>query len=77
MGENRAEASLQRPHQLNLKVEVTTDTANAKDKDAKFFKKFDIVVATNCPKDKLVRIYSICRAGKVLFSAGKFSDFSG
>ena len=61
----------------NIQVEVTADTANAKDKDAEFFKKFGIVLATNCPNDELVRINSICRAEKVLFYAGKFSDFSG
>jgi len=77
IGENRAEASLQRLQQLNPMVEVTADIANAKDKDAEFFKKFDIVVATNCSKDELVRINSICRKEKVLFYAGDVFGFFG
>ena len=58
-------------------MEVTADTANAKDKDAELFKKFDIVVATNYPKDELVRINSICRKEKVLFYAGNVFGFFG
>jgi len=77
LGENRAEASLQRLQQLNPMVDVTADTANSKDKDAEFFKKFDIVVATNCTKEESVRINSICRAEKVLFYAGDVFGFFG
>jgi len=77
LGENRAEASLQRLQQLNPMVDVTADTAVSKDKDAGFFKNFDIVVATNCTKDELIRINSICRAEKVLFYAGDVFGFFG
>ena len=58
-------------------MDVTADTANSKDKDAEFFKKFDIVVATNCTKEESVRINSICRAEKVLFYAGDVFGFFG
>jgi len=77
IGENRAEASLQRLQQLNPMVNVTADMGNSKDKEVEFFKMFDIVVATNCSKDELVRINSICRAEKVLFYAGDVYGFFG
>jgi len=77
VGENRAEASLQRLQNLNPMVKVEADTGNSKDKQAEFFKMFDIVVATNCSKDELVRINSICRAEKVLFYAGDIFGFFG
>lgn len=77
LGVNRAEASLQRLQQLNPMVDVTADTASSKSKDAEFFKKFDIIVATNCAKKELVRINSICRAEKVLFYAGDVFGFFG
>merc|ERR1712227_158764 len=47
LGQNRAEASLQRLQQLNPMVKVSATSTETKDKDAEFFKKFDIVVATN------------------------------
>jgi len=77
VGENRAEASLERLQQLNPMVEVTTDKSATTEKDAEFFKQFDIVIATNCPKDELVRINSICRAEKVKFYAGDIMGFYG
>jgi ubiquitin-like 1-activating enzyme E1 A len=77
IGENRAEASLERLQQLNPMVEVTTDKAATTEKDTDFFKQFDIVIATNCPKDELVRINTICRAEKVKFYAGDIMGFYG
>ena len=56
---------------------MTADTASSKSKEAAFFKKFDIIVATNCAKKELVRINSICRAEKVLFYAGDVFGFFG
>jgi len=77
IGDNRAEASLDRLQQLNPMVTVSADKDKTTDKQAEFFKKFDIVVATNCGKDELVRINSICRAEKVLFYAGDVFGFYG
>jgi len=77
IGENRAEASLQRLQQLNPMVDVTADKGETKEKQAEFFKKFDIVVVTNCVKEELVRINSICRAENVLFYAGDVFGFFG
>jgi len=77
VGQNRAEASLQRLQQLNPMVKVSADKGKTQDKDAEFFKKFDVVVATNCSKEELLRINSICRSEKILFYAGDVFGFYG
>jgi len=77
IGTNRAEASLDRLQQLNPMVEVTADSSKSCQKDAEFFKQFDIVIATTCPKEELVRLNSICRAEKILFFAGDVMGFYG
>merc|ERR1712059_180325 len=77
VGSNRAEASLQRVQQLNPMVEVTADSGCSKDKNADFFKQFDLVVATTCNKEELIRINSICRAENIFFYAGDVFGFFG
>jgi len=77
VGNNRAQASLQRVQQLNPMVEVTADPASSEEKDAEFFQKFDVVVATTCGQAELVRINSICRAANILFYAGDVFGFFG
>lgn len=77
VGSNRAEASLQRVQQLNPMVEVTADSGCSKDKTADFFKQFDLVVATTCNKEELIRINSICRAENIFFYAGDVFGFFG
>jgi len=77
VGSNRAEASQQRLQQLNPMVEVTADTEASKEKTAEFFKQFDVVIATTCDKDELIRINSICRAENILFYAGDVFGFYG
>jgi len=77
VGKNRAEASLARVQQLNPMVEVTADPASSEEKDADFFKKFDVVIATTCSQAELVRINSICRAANILFYAGDVFGFFG
>jgi len=77
VGKNRAESSLQRLQQLNPMVTVSADPGKSQDKTEEFFKGFDVVVATNCSKDELVRINSICRAEKTLFYAGDIFGFYG
>merc|ERR1712029_1116895 len=42
-----------------------------------YFKKFDVVIATNCCKEELLRINSICRAENILFYAGDIFGFYG
>ena len=56
---------------------MSADSAKSQDKTDEFFKDFDVVVATNCSKDELVRINSICRAEKTLFYAGDIFGFYG
>jgi ubiquitin-like 1-activating enzyme E1 A len=77
VGSNRAEASLLRLQQLNPMVEVTADPTDSTVKDAEFFQKFEVVVATTCSQAELVRINSICRAAKILFYAGDVFGFFG
>jgi len=77
VGTNRAEASLQRLQQLNPMVNVTADTENSKAKSAEFFKQFDLIVATTCNKEELIRINSLCRAENILFYAGDVFGFYG
>merc|ERR1712025_1429218 len=77
LGQNRAEASLQRLQQLNPMVKVSATPSKSQDKDSEFFKTFDVVVATNCNKEELLRINSICRAENILFYAGDVFGFYG
>jgi len=77
IGSNRAEASLQRLQALNPMVDVTADSGATKDKEAEFFRMFDIVIATNCDREESVRINSICRTENVLFYAGAVFGFYG
>lgn len=56
---------------------MSADKGKTQDKDAEFFKKFDVVVATNCSKEELLRINSICRSEKILFYAGDVFGFYG
>jgi len=77
VGSNRAEASLSRLQQLNPMVEVTADTTNIKDKGEDFFKEFDIVIATTCSKDELIRINGLCRKENVMFFGGGVFGFYG
>ena len=58
-------------------VKVSADSGKTQEKDVEFFKQFDVVIATNCAKEELVRINSICRAEKVLFYAGDIFGFYG
>nr|CAD7404639.1 unnamed protein product [Timema cristinae] len=70
VGKNRAEASLSRAQELNVMVTVRADTDNVEDKSDTFFQQFNIVVATECSQDQLVRINNICRENNVLFFCG-------
>ena len=49
----------------------------SEEKEADFFKKFDVVIATTCSQAELVRINSICRAANILFYAGDVFGFFG
>lgn len=45
-----------------LKVKVSAVKSKTKDKEVDYFKQFDVVIATNCDKEELLRINSICRS---------------
>jgi len=77
VGSNRAEASLDRLQQLNPMVEVSADKGSSTEKDAAYFQQFDIVIATNCSKEELIRLNAICRAEKIKFYAGDVMGFYG
>ncbi|XP_070577490.1 SUMO-activating enzyme subunit 1-like [Ptychodera flava] len=69
VGKNRAEASLERTKELNPNVEVLVDTANVSDKPKEFFQKFNIVCATCCDCETLLKINEICHESNVKFFA--------
>ena len=62
---------------LIFQVKVSANPTETKDKDADFFKNFDVVVATNCNKEEILRINAICRTENVLFYAGDIYGFYG
>ena len=47
VGQNRAQASLERLKQRNPMVEITADEENLDVKEKAFFEKFDVVIVTN------------------------------
>ncbi|XP_068081946.1 SUMO-activating enzyme subunit 1 [Anabrus simplex] len=70
IGKNRAVASLKRAQQLNSMVTVSADTDNVDDKPDSYFAEFDIVCATECTTQQLIRINQICREKLVKFFCG-------
>ncbi|XP_050674766.1 SUMO-activating enzyme subunit 1 [Leptidea sinapis] len=70
VGENRAEASLQRAKALNPMVEVTTETKSVDDLPDSFFTQFDIVCATGLKQEQLERINNACRDSNKKFLCG-------
>jgi len=58
-------------------VKVSAVNGKTKDKEADYFKQFDVVIATNCDQEELIRINSTCRAEKILFYAGDIFGFYG
>ncbi|XP_045501890.1 SUMO-activating enzyme subunit 1 [Colias croceus] len=70
LGENRAEASLQRAKALNPMVEVTTETKAVDDLPDSFFTEFDIVCATGLKQEQLERINNACRDANKKFLCG-------
>ena len=73
----RAQSSLQRTRQLNPMVSVSYDTADVADKKKEFFKQFDVVCATGCSKQQLLRISKICHEEKIKFFAGDVHGYYG
>ncbi|XP_041984813.1 SUMO-activating enzyme subunit 1 [Aricia agestis] len=70
VGENRAEASLQRARALNPMVEVSAETKAVDDLPDNYFSAFDIVCATGLKQEQLERINNICRDNNKKFLCG-------
>lgn len=66
----RAEASVSRAQQLNPMVQVTADSEDVADKPDTFFGDFDVICATECPVEQLIRINQICREKGIKFFCG-------
>jgi ubiquitin-like 1-activating enzyme E1 A len=69
LGKNRAEASLTRAQALNPMVELKVDTGKLSDKDAGFFKQFDVVVINEASTDEQLRINNLCRQDNIKYFA--------
>jgi len=61
---------LSRAQQLNPMVQVTADSEDVADKPDTFFGDFDVICATECPVEQLIRINQICREKGVKFFCG-------
>lgn len=61
IGKKIAEEVVLKAQALNPLVNIVVDTENVADKDAKYFEKFTIVVATNISSTLLLKIDKICR----------------
>lgn len=70
IGENRAEASLQRARALNPMVDVTAETRGVDELPDNFFAEFDIVCATGLKQEQLERINNACRDNNKKFLCG-------
>lgn len=77
VGNNRAEVSLQRARALNPMVEIFADIDSVDEKDGKFFKEFNVVVATGLSKKQLETVNDHCRAANVKFFAGDVWGMTG
>ncbi|CAZ81500.1 unnamed protein product [Tuber melanosporum] len=61
VGLNRAEAAAPALQRLNPRVAVNIDTSDPRGKDAEFYGKFDIVIATELDLDCLIHVNDITR----------------
>ncbi|CAB3229044.1 unnamed protein product [Arctia plantaginis] len=70
IGENRAEASVQRAKALNPMVEITTETKSVDNLTDSYFTQFDVVCATGLKQEQLERINNACRDSNKKFLCG-------
>ncbi|KAK2174456.1 hypothetical protein NP493_801g02066 [Ridgeia piscesae] len=77
LGHNRALSSLERTQLLNPMVSVSADAADVADKPDDFFRSFDVICATCCSEQQLLRINDLCRANGSLFFAGDVFGYYG
>lgn len=77
LGKNRAEASEAAIRRLNPNVEVKSDTGDFSTKDEAYFTEHDVICATDCPPDFLLKINNICRKYSKKFFSGDVFGLSG
>lgn len=70
LGQNRAEASLQRAQALNPNVEITVDKSKVETKSDEFFERFNVVCIIEQTMDVLIKINNICRKLDIKFLCG-------
>jgi len=75
LGDNRAEASVERAQRLNPMVKVTALTSDVT--TVTDVTRYDVVIATGCADAELVRLNGLCRASGALFLAGDVYGFYG
>lgn len=76
-GKNRAKSSLIRTQLLNPMVEVSADQSSVQSKEDEFFLDFDVICATGCSQEEIIRINDICHANNIMFFAGDVFGFYG
>lgn len=77
LGQNRAEASLNRAQRLNPMVEMKVDKESVDSKTDDFFTQFNVVIATDCSLEQLLRINKICHKANVKFFSADVFGFYG
>uniref|UniRef100_S4RRW2 SUMO-activating enzyme subunit 1 n=1 Tax=Petromyzon marinus TaxID=7757 RepID=S4RRW2_PETMA len=77
LGENLAEASLERAQNLNPMVDVRTDKSDIASKTEEFFTQFDSICLTGCPQDVMIKINRICHERNIKFFAGDVFGYHG
>lgn len=77
LGSNRAEASLERAQHLNPMVEIKSDKDCIENKPDDYFKQFNVVVATDCSVEQLLRINDICHKANIKFFCADVYGFFG
>ncbi|XP_055471505.1 SUMO-activating enzyme subunit 1 isoform X2 [Psammomys obesus] len=77
VGQNRAEASLERAQNLNPMVDVKVDTEDIEKKPEAFFTQFDAVCLTCCSRDVIVKVDQICHRNSIKFFTGDVFGYHG
>lgn len=68
---------MERTQQLNPMVQVYTDSGILEDKPDEFFHNFEVVCATCCTKEQMIRINNICHSQGIKFFAGDVFGYYG
>lgn len=69
-GESRAHQAVSALQSLNPNVTVSADTGTVQDKPDEYFKQYDVICASCCTTDTLLRLNELCRANNLKFFCG-------